>query len=110
MKKAKYNFCVFETRLDSGAFYCENAICESVEEVEAHEADYNCKLTEAYPLIVRGKTWKEKKAFLHQLALDISYAECGGLSWGEEAILGDFFERYGKRFGLLREFRENGIC
>ena len=72
--------------------------------------DYNCKLTEAYPLIVRGKTWKEKKAFLHQLALDISYAECGGLSWGEEAILGDFFERYGKRFGLLREFRENGIC
>lgn len=31
-------------------------------------------------------------------------------SWGELAYYGDYFERLGKRYGLLREFRENGIC
>lgn len=30
-------------------------------------------------------------------------------SYGELAYWGDHFERLGKRYGLLREFRENGI-
>ena len=32
------------------------------------------------------------------------------LSWGECAWIGEYFERLGKRYGLLKEFRENGIC
>lgn len=31
-------------------------------------------------------------------------------SWGELAIWGEHFERLGRRYGLLREFHENGIC
>ena len=31
-------------------------------------------------------------------------------SWGELADWCGFFEKYGKKYGLLREFRENGIC
>lgn len=31
------------------------------------------------------------------------------LSWGEMAEWQAMFERLGKRYGLLREFRENGI-
>ena len=31
-------------------------------------------------------------------------------SWGELAVFGDYFYTMGKRYGLLREFRENGIC
>lgn len=31
-------------------------------------------------------------------------------SWLNECEWGSFFENYGKRYGLLREFRENGIC
>lgn len=31
-------------------------------------------------------------------------------SWGELAYYGDYFTKYGKRYGLLREFHENGIC
>ena len=31
-------------------------------------------------------------------------------SWGELAIWQEHFERLGRRYGLLREFRENAIC
>ena len=31
-------------------------------------------------------------------------------SYGELAAFGSYFEEMGKRYGLLREFRENGIC
>ena len=31
-------------------------------------------------------------------------------SYGELAYYGDYFERLGKRYGLLREFKENAIC
>lgn len=31
------------------------------------------------------------------------------VSWGELAEAGAYFERLGKRYGLIREFRENGI-
>ena len=30
-------------------------------------------------------------------------------SYGGLAILQDYFYKYGKRYGLLKEFRENGI-
>lgn len=32
------------------------------------------------------------------------------LSWWDVAHMGEYFEKLGKRYGLLREFRENGIC
>lgn len=35
---------------------------------------------------------------------------CWYLSWGELADWGAFFEKYGRRYGLLSEFRENAIC
>lgn len=31
-------------------------------------------------------------------------------SWMELANWQDFFTEYGKKYGLLREFKENGIC
>lgn len=31
------------------------------------------------------------------------------LSWWDVAHFGDYFEKLAKRFGLIREFRENGI-
>ena len=30
--------------------------------------------------------------------------------WGEIAEWSAYFEKLGKRYGLLTEFRENGIC
>ena len=31
-------------------------------------------------------------------------------SYGELAEFGEYFYKLGKRYGLLKEFRENGIC
>ena len=62
------------------------------------------------PLCIHGKTYSERKASAEQAAVDLSYADCGGLSWLEYATISAFFEKVGKRYGLLREFRENAIC
>ena len=32
------------------------------------------------------------------------------ISWGELSAWAYYFEKLGRRYGLLREFRENGIC
>ena len=59
-----------------------------------------------------GKTYKEKAAFVRNKAIEWSnqWSECPGLSYGELWEIDHFFEKYGKRYGLLREFRENAIC
>ena len=31
-------------------------------------------------------------------------------SYGELMEIGEYFNKNGKRYGLLREFKENGIC
>ena len=47
-----------------------------------------------------------------QKALIIARRTASGknLSYAELAEAGKHFEKLGKRFGLLREFKENGIC
>lgn len=66
----------------------------------------------AIPFSVSGKTYQERKANLEQLAIDFQLADAevnGGLSYGELADIGAFFNRAGSKLGLIREFRENGI-
>lgn len=66
----------------------------------------------AIPFFVSGKTYQERKANLEQLAIDFQLADAevsGGLSYGELADIGAFFNRAGSKLGLIREFRENGI-
>ncbi len=54
--------------------------------------------------------YKEKQSTLTGKAIDtqnlLSVVVC---SWYDLAAIGEYFRRYGKRYGLLREFRENGI-
>lgn len=62
------------------------------------------------PLEVKGRTYAERKADLQDKAIQWSYA--GGeanWSYGELVAIGDFFKINGRRYGLIREFRENGI-
>ena len=59
---------------------------------------------------LRGKTYAEKKDEVRQKAKDVQDYDEGGLSYGELADICDYFATYGKRYGLLREFKENGIC
>ena len=58
-----------------------------------------------------GKTYQEKQSSLRDLAIDwqLNFAS---LSWSylELAEIQNYFLENGKRYGLLQEFKENGIC
>ena len=59
---------------------------------------------------VKGADYEERKEFVRQLAIDYSNNQACGLSWSEVAIISNNFYELGKRYGLLKEFKENGIC
>lgn len=64
-------------------------------------------------LTVHGKTYAERKEDVRCKALDFQdlFAMYDvPMSWGECVTWSDYFTEQGKRFGLLSEFRENGIC
>lgn len=57
------------------------------------------------------KTYAEKKAEVRERAIEWQYEFADRtMSWGEFAEETAEFERLGRRYGLLTEFRENGIC
>ena len=57
-----------------------------------------------------GKTYAERREHLHNLAVTFSNACEGDLSWSEVNSIVTWFEKNGKRYGLMNEFHENGIC
>lgn len=60
---------------------------------------------------VHGKTYTDRKEDVREKAIDFQdlFSMGVSISWGELAEFGDFFETQGRRYGLLVEFRENGI-
>lgn len=57
-----------------------------------------------------NKTYQEKKEAAREQAIDWQlWASEQNLSYGELADYADHFERLGRRYGLLQEFRENAI-
>lgn len=77
-----------------------------------HEATFSpeIEIVNYFPLKVSGKTYAERKAYLQNLAIEISNSEFYEMSWWEMAEAQNFFETNGRRYGLLKEFRENAIC
>lgn len=56
------------------------------------------------------KTYQENKERVRQMAIEWQYeASEHDYSYGELDYFGEIFNRLGKRYGLLREFRENAI-
>lgn len=58
---------------------------------------------------LKGKTYAEKQEEVRQKAKDLQAIDEGGLSYGEYAMIAEYFETYGKRYGLLRELKNEGI-
>lgn len=56
-----------------------------------------------------GKSYADKKALLRDQAIDYSLQNNFTMYWSEFAAIEDYFEKYGRRYGLIKEFRENGI-
>ena len=59
---------------------------------------------------VKGKTYAEKKAHVRDKAIDYSYLWDAVRTMYDIMNVEEWFYRYGKRYGLLKEFHENGIC
>lgn len=56
------------------------------------------------------KTYQERKESVRMEAIEYQNTFSDKpYSWGELATLSYYFEKMGKRYGLLKEFRENGI-
>lgn len=57
------------------------------------------------------RSYNEIKETIKDFAIEWSLNFCEyRYSWGELSYYQDFFETYGKRYGLLTEFKENAIC
>ena len=55
--------------------------------------------------------YERKQCLLRECAWNYQNMQAEfSLSWGEYCEISAWFEKMGKRYGLLREFRENGIC
>lgn len=57
------------------------------------------------------KTYEQLKEEARQEAIDwqLNFSN-HNYSYGDLAYYGDHFYKLGKRYGLLKEFRENAIC
>ena len=56
-------------------------------------------------------TYQELKDKARQEAIDWQNDfQNHNYTWGELAYYSDYFTKLGKRYGLIKEFRENGIC
>ena len=69
-----------------------------------------CKIIQLIEFTVHGKNYRERKNSLKEIAVEFSHNAVCGLSYGELYHIQNFFETMGKKYGLLREFRENCIC
>ena len=55
-------------------------------------------------------TYKEQKEKARELAVQWQYDFANNnYNWEEISEFTDFFTKLGKRYGLLKEFRENGV-
>lgn len=59
-----------------------------------------------------GLGYNERKADIRQQAIEYQRIISEGVSmgWSDVMEIGDYFSRYGRKYGLLKEFQENGIC
>lgn len=66
----------------------------------------------SYPnidLAIRGRTYKERQNDLREKAIEWQRSDYEW-SYSQLALWNEYFCENGKRYGLLREFRENCIC
>ncbi len=86
----------------AGLFHSRDALNDDLVSFAVDSYDYLI-------LRVRGKSYHDRKASLVSLATELSNLDIAGLSYGDMAEINDFFAQEARRYGLLCEFRENGV-
>ena len=72
---------------------------------------YAPNMVTVYQMHAAPKGYQERKEAVRNIAIRWaqSFADFD-ISYFTLAEWENFFEKYGRKYGLLREFRENGIC
>ena len=84
------------------------SMCKSVQDVSVQDSQKIKRDLEETKM--DKKTYQRRKAELREAAQVYQNTfEKHNYSWGEIANIQSQFLRYGKRYGLIKEFRENGI-
>lgn len=88
----------------------ENGIYNNITEEQAVKEVGKHNLIVYFSFTVSGKTYKERKGDLYEKALLLTHAYTVACwAYSELADISDFFEKNGKRYGMLTEFHENAI-
>ena len=83
---------------------------------ELHRETFNPDSWDAYtaqeiPAKISGRSYQERKANAYDTLVNMQYIlGAPGLYMSEYADIGADAERIARRYGLLAEARENGIC
>lgn len=77
-----------------------------------HRDTFNplCEEITIIPFESHGKSYADRRESVRNTTVEWSNCEEWPLSWSEVHTVTDWFYRMGKRYGLLTEFRENGLC
>lgn len=59
---------------------------------------------------INGNGYKARKQSLRDIAIEWSGCDTSGLYMSELTAILEWFSRNARRYGLLKEFHENGIC
>lgn len=99
-------------RADNG--YVEEHIYLTADEYIRDTCSPETEVLSLLPFRVTGSSYAERKESARNLAIEFQFS-CDGdsdiqLSHGEWLYVGNWFQRAGKRYGLLREYRENAVC
>jgi len=79
---------------------------------EYHADTFNPEVEplEIIDFAVKGKNYRERQSSVETTARDFQAADIGGLFVSDYARICEWFTTMGKRYGLLKEFRENAVC
>lgn len=95
--------------------HAEEWIYYSWDEYNKDTFNPDCEKIALVEFRTHGKTYAERKQNLEDIAKEFLWAVADSgaspsLSYGEWNTVSTWFENVGRRYGLLSEFRENGVC
>ena len=78
---------------------------------EYHAATFSpdCTVAACIPLQLHGSTYAARRESLRTIVQDIQRADNGGMSYSEAADMAEWLNTNARRYGLVNEFRDNGI-
>ena len=78
---------------------------------EYHAATFSpdCTVSACIPLQLHGSTYAARRESLRTIVQDIQRADNGGMSYSEAADMAEWLNTNARRYGLVNEFRDNGI-